>query len=158
FVGLEPVPIRHGLTIAELVCTFAQRDGIELGASGSVGVVAVEGWHRTGHAPAWDRAFVMPSPNMPAYETARVYPGGCLLEGTNLSEGRGTTRPFEIVGAPWIDGRALANDLHATGLEGFVARPITFRPMFQKHAGLDCAGVFVHVTDTATFRPVATYA
>jgi uncharacterized protein YbbC (DUF1343 family) len=94
---------------------------------------------------------------MPTADTALVYPGGCLLEGTNLSEGRGTTRPFEIVGAPWIDGRALAAGLAATGLPGFAARPLTFRPTFQKHAGATCGGVQVHVTDARAFRPVATY-
>ena len=99
----------------------------------------------------------MTSPNMPTADTALVYPGGCLLEGTNLSEGRGTTRPFEIVGAPWLDGRALAEGLKATGLPGFVARPLTFRPTFQKHAGAICGGVQIHVTDATAFRPVATY-
>jgi uncharacterized protein YbbC (DUF1343 family) len=94
---------------------------------------------------------------MPTADTALVYPGGCLLEGTNLSEGRGTTRPFEIVGAPWIDGRALAAGLAATGLPGFHARALTFRPTFQKHGGTICGGVQIHVTDEATFRPVATY-
>jgi len=108
-------------------------------------------------ASAWDRPFVMTSPNMPTAETALVYPGGCLLEGTNLSEGRGTTRPFEIVGAPWLDGRALAEALAATGLQGFVARPLTFQPTFQKHAGTICGGVQIHVTDATAFRPVATY-
>jgi uncharacterized protein YbbC (DUF1343 family) len=94
---------------------------------------------------------------MPTADTALVYPGGCLLEGTNLSEGRGTTRPFEIVGAPWIDGHALARDLAATGLPGFCARPLTFRPTFQKHGGTICGGVQIHVTDPTRFRPVATY-
>ena len=94
---------------------------------------------------------------MPTADTAIVYPGGCLLEGTNLSEGRGTTRPFEIVGAPWIDGQALARALAATGLGGFCARAVTFRPTFQKHAGAICGGVQIHVTDEASFRPVATY-
>jgi uncharacterized protein YbbC (DUF1343 family) len=86
-----------------------------------------------------------------------VYPGGCLLEGTILSEGRGTTRPFEILGAPWIDGSRLATDFHALSLPGVRARPLTFLPTFHKHAGKVCGGVQVHVTDAATFRPVATY-
>jgi uncharacterized protein YbbC (DUF1343 family) len=94
---------------------------------------------------------------MPTYETALVYPGGCLVEGTNLSEGRGTTRPFEVVGAPWIDGARLADELHALGLPGFRARPLTFQPTFQKHAGKVCGGVQVHVTDAEAFRPFATY-
>jgi uncharacterized protein YbbC (DUF1343 family) len=99
----------------------------------------------------------MPSPNMPTYETALVYPGGCLLEGTNLSDGRGTTRPFEITGAPWVDGARLARELQATGLEGFIARPIAFEPTFHKHARKTCGGVQIHPTDPRSFRPVASY-
>lgn len=155
FVGLEPIPVRHSLTIGEIVALFAKRDGIGLGDA--LSIVTVEGWERHSLAPQWDRPFVTTSPNMPTFETALVYPGGCLLEGTNLSEGRGTTRPFEIVGAPWIDGHRLAQGLRATGLTGFVARPITFRPTFQKHAGQICGGVQIHPTDVSTFRPVATY-
>src|SRR5262247_2216366 len=89
--------------------------------------------------------------------TAEVYTGGWRVVGTNLSEGRGTTRPFELVGAPWLDGHALARALASTGLPGFVARPLTFRPTFQKHAGTICGGVQIHPTDEATFRPMATY-
>jgi uncharacterized protein YbbC (DUF1343 family) len=122
-----------------------------------VEVVPVTGLDRAAHATAWDRAFVMPSPNMPTYETALVYPGGCLLEGTNLSEGRGTTRPFEIFGAPWIDGARLASELSALGLSGVRARPLTFSPTFHKHARTVCGGVQVHVTDVEAFRPVRTY-
>jgi uncharacterized protein YbbC (DUF1343 family) len=155
FVGLEAVPIRHALTPGEMVALFAARERLPLGDAFSV--VTVEGWDREAYADAWDRPFVLPSPNMPTLDTAVVYPGGCLLEGTNLSEGRGTTRPFEIVGAPWIDGAQLARDLRATGLSGFVARPLTFRPTFNKHEGQICGGVQVHVTDRAAFRPVATY-
>jgi uncharacterized protein YbbC (DUF1343 family) len=158
FVGLEPVPVRHSLTMGEMLALHAERDGLSLGPDGALAVVPVQGWDRARTASAWDRPFVLPSPNMPTADTALVYPGGCLIEGTNLSEGRGTTRPFELVGAPWIDGHALARGLAATGLSGFVARPTTFRPMFQKHAGAICGGVQIHVTDGAPFRPVATYA
>jgi uncharacterized protein YbbC (DUF1343 family) len=91
---------------------------------------------------------------MPTADTAVVYPGQCLLEGTNLSEGRGTTRPFEICGAPWIDGESLARRLAACDLPGVVFRPLTFRPTFQKHAGIDCGGVQMHVTHRDLFRPV----
>jgi uncharacterized protein YbbC (DUF1343 family) len=154
FVGLEPVPVRHGLTLGEIVAWRAQLERVP---SELVQVVGVRGLHRAAHATAWDRPFVMPSPNMPTYETALVYPGGCLLEGTNLSEGRGTTRPFEILGAPWIDGARLADDLHALGLQGVRARPVTFQPTFHKHAGRVCGGVQVHVIDAAAFRPFATY-
>jgi uncharacterized protein YbbC (DUF1343 family) len=157
FVGLEPIAIRHGLTVGEVLALFAARDGLPLGADGALSILPVRGWDRARTAAAWDRAFVLPSPNMPTAETALVYPGGCLLEGTNLSEGRGTTRPFEIVGAPWIDGAALAEGLAATGLGGFRARALTFRPTFHKHAGVTSGGVQIHVTDEAAFRPVATY-
>jgi uncharacterized protein YbbC (DUF1343 family) len=157
FVGLEAVPVRHSLTVGEILAWVAARDGISLGRDGALALLPVHGWDRASTAAAWDRPFVLPSPNMPTVDTAIVYPGGCLIEGTNLSEGRGTTRPFEIVGAPWIDGRALATGLAATGLPGFRARALTFRPTFQKHAGTICGGVQIHVTDTAAFRPVATY-
>jgi len=154
FVGLEPVPVRHSLTLGEIV---AWRAEVERVPPELVRVVGVAGMEREAHATRWDRPFVMPSPNMPTYETALVYPGGCLVEGTNLSEGRGTTRPFEVVGAPWIDGARLADELHALGLPGFRARPLTFQPTFQKHAGKVCGGVQVHVTDAEAFRPFATY-
>ena len=154
FVGLEPLPVRHGLTLGEVLALRADEEGLP---PGLLEVVRVEGLVRPAHATDWDRPFVMPSPNMPTYETALVYPGGCLLEGTNLSEGRGTTRPFEILGAPWLDGVALAASLAGLGLPGFVARPLTFRPTFQKHAGAVCGGIQVHVTDPRTFRPFAAY-
>jgi uncharacterized protein YbbC (DUF1343 family) len=154
FVGLEPVPVRHSLTLGEIVAWRAEAEGVpkEL-----LQVLPVAGLAREEHATGWDRAFVMPSPNMPTYDTALVYPGGCLVEGTNLSEGRGTTHPFEIVGAPWIDGARLATDLHAEGLPGLRARPVTFQPTFQKHAGILCGGVQIHVTDPGRFRPYASY-
>ena len=154
FVGLEPIPIRHAKTIGEIVSWRAAAEGY----AEAVEVVEVRGLDRAAHASGWDRAFVMPSPNMPTYETALVYPGACLLEGTNLSEGRGTTRPFEITGAPWVCGAQLARDLEAMDLPGFRARPVTFLPMFHKHAKVVCGGVEVHVTDPLAFRPVATYA
>lgn len=153
FVGLEPIPIRHGKTYGEIVAERARTEDL----TRALELVAVEGWDRTGYADRWDRPFVMPSPNMPTLETAVVYPGGCLIEATNLSEGRGTTRPFELVGAPWLDGTRLARDLHDSGLGGFRARPTSFLPTFQKHRGVECGGVQLHVTDRATFRPVATY-
>jgi uncharacterized protein YbbC (DUF1343 family) len=154
FVGLEPIAVRHALTLGEIV---AWRARVERLAREAVAVIGVRDVARDAHAPSWDRPFVMPSPNMPSYETALVYPGGCLVEGTNLSEGRGTTRPFEIVGAPWINGAKLADALNAIGLPGVVARPLTFRPTFHKHAGQTCGGVQVHVTDARAVRPVATY-
>lgn len=157
FVGLEPVPIRHGMTIAELIALHVRAAGRELGPNEALSVVELVGWDRAQYATDWDRPFVSPSPNMPTADTALVYPGGCLIEGTNLSEGRGLTRPFEMVGAPWLDGRKLASELNGLGLGGFVARAIEFSPTFHKHAGQRCGGVQVHPTDPRSFRPVATY-
>jgi uncharacterized protein YbbC (DUF1343 family) len=154
FVGLEPTAIRHSLTLGEIVSWRAEEEGVP---RDQLKVLGVAGLAREEHASEWDRPFVAPSPNMPTYLTTLVYPGGCLVEGTNLSEGRGTTRPFEIVGAPWLDGARLADDLHGLALPGLRARPLTFRPTFQKHAGSVCGGVQIHVTDPAVFRPVATY-
>jgi uncharacterized protein YbbC (DUF1343 family) len=154
FVGLEPIPARHGLTLGDIVAWRADVEGLPREA---VRVVGVAGGAHEEDASAWDRPFVMPSPNMPTPDTALVYPGGCLVEGTNLSEGRGTTRPFEIVGAPWIDGERLAGALHALALPGFRARPVVFQPGFQKHAGRRCGGVQIHVTDRRAFRPFETY-
>ncbi|MEO8798475.1 MAG: exo-beta-N-acetylmuramidase NamZ domain-containing protein, partial [Polyangiaceae bacterium] len=146
--------VRHALTLGEIVAWRAKTQGF---TPAQVEIVPVAELDKTLHAPDWHRPFVMPSPNMPTYETALVYPGGCLIEGTNLSEGRGTTRPFEMLGAPWIDGAKLAHDFTALDFQGVKVRPITFRPTFQKHAKELCGGVFVHVTDRQTFRPVATY-
>lgn len=157
FVGLEPLPIRHALTIGEILALFMERDGHPLGADGALSVVPVRGWERYRTAEAWGRPFVPPSPNMPTVETALVYPGACLVEGTNLSEGRGTTTPFQLVGAPFLDGAALAAQLADTGVPGAWVRPVTFRPTFEKHAGQLCHGVMLHVTNAQLFRPVATY-
>ncbi len=153
FVGLERIPIRHGLTLGEIVAWRARQEGY----ADLVQVLVVTGLDRGADASAWDRDFVLTSPNMPTRDTALVYPGGCLLEGTNLSDGRGTTRPFEMTGAPWVSGKKLADGLLATGLPGFVARPLVFEPTFHKHAKQACGGVQIHVTCRASFRPVATY-
>ena len=152
FVGLEPIAVRHSLTLGEITAWRAAKEGLA-----GLTVVGTDA-PRDIDARRWDRAMPLPSPNMPTFETALVYPGGCLLEGTNLSDGRGTTRPFEITGAPFVDGEALARDLAETKLPGFVARPLTFLPTFHKHAGKACGGVQIHVTHPETFRPVATYA
>jgi uncharacterized protein YbbC (DUF1343 family) len=157
FVGLEALPIRHALSIGELLAQFMERDGKALGAEGALSVVPLLGWERHRGAEAWGRPFVMPSPNMPTAETALVYPGGCLVEGTNLSEGRGTTAPFQLVGAPFLDGEALAEAMIASGSPGVQVRPVAFRPAFEKHAGQTCRGVMLHVTNPLLFRPVATY-
>jgi uncharacterized protein YbbC (DUF1343 family) len=148
FVGLEPTPIRHALTLGEIVAWRREVEKLDV----PLEIVRCE-WDRDASAERW----VLPSPNMPTPDTALVYPGGCLVEGTNLSEGRGTTRPFEIVGAPFIDGVRLARELRHTHLPGFHARPLHFLPTFQKHANVPCGGVQIHVTDARAFRPVATY-
>jgi uncharacterized protein YbbC (DUF1343 family) len=157
FVGLEPLPIRHSLTVGEILAHFFERDGLPLGPEGALSVVPVLGWERFRTAAAWGRPFVLPSPNMPTVETALVYPGACLLEGTNLSEGRGTTVPFQMVGAPFLRGDDLAGDLREAGLPGVQVRPASFRPTFDKFAGQVCHGVMFHVTDATSFRPVTTY-
>jgi uncharacterized protein YbbC (DUF1343 family) len=150
FVGEYPLANRHGLTIGELCRSFAAHDGIADRLR--LEVVWMEGhdrarWHAETGAP-----WVLPSPNMPTPDTAAVYVGGCLFEGTNLSEGRGTTRPFELVGAPYIDDpHRLASLAAAQGVPGAVLRPCFFRPTFQKHAGKLCGGLQVHVVDRGAF-------
>jgi uncharacterized protein YbbC (DUF1343 family) len=157
FVGLEPMAIRHAMTIGEILSMFAERDKLALGPDGALGVVGTAGWERYRTATSWARPFIAPSPNMPTVETALVYPGACLVEGTNLSEGRGTTQPFQCVGAPFLDEERLAKQLSEYGVVGALVRPYVFRPMFGKFANEICRGVMVHVTDAMLFRPVATY-
>jgi len=153
FVGLHPVPTRHGMTVGEIA--RYTRDAFYPNAE--LDVVMLEGWSRSDYFDDTDLPWAMPSPNMPTIETAVVYPGGCLLEATNLSEGRGTTRPFEIVGAPFLDGWKMADALNDHGLAGVAFRPIQFEPTFNKHAQKVCGGVFVHVTDRHAFEPVLAY-
>jgi uncharacterized protein YbbC (DUF1343 family) len=155
FVGLEPIVARHGLTLGEILAHFLSVDGHQPGEAFSI--VGCQGWERLRGAEAWGRPFVPPSPNMPSLETALLYPGGCLVEGTNLSEGRGTSFPFRVIGAPFLDGRALARELGDAHLPGVMVRPTTFKPSFEKHAGLLCHGVMLHVSSPATFRPITTY-
>ncbi len=150
FVGLFPIPMRHGLTIAELARFFNERFG--LGAT--LDVVPMEGWSRGMYFDDTDVPWIMPSPNMPTLETAIVYPGQVLFEGTQLSEARGTTRPFELVGAPWIDADSFAARMNAYVLPGVHFRATYFEPTFQKHARQTCGGCQIHVTDRDTFRPV----
>ena len=152
FVGLFPIPMRHGLTIGELARLFNEQ--FALGAD--LEVVAMEGWRRADFADDCQMPWVMPSPNMPTLDSAIVYPGTVLLEGTLASEGRGTTRPFELVGGPWVRAEAFADRLNAHGLPGVIFRPAVFEPTFQKHHGVTCEGCQIHVTDRATFAPVVT--
>jgi uncharacterized protein YbbC (DUF1343 family) len=153
FVGRYPLPVRHGMTPGELAGLFNSVFGIGC----DLRVVPMAGWRRGMRFGGTGLPWVAPSPNMPTPSTAEVYPGACLVEGTNLSEARGTTRPFELTGAPWLDGARWTESLRAERLEGCVLRPTTFRPEFQKHAGRSCGGIQVHVTDPDRFRPFETY-
>jgi len=153
FVGLHPLPVRHGMTVGELALLFRE----ELGLRVDLQVVRMRGWRRAMEFEDTGLPWVAPSPNMPTVDTAFVYPGGCLVEGTNLSEGRGTTRPFELVGAPWLDAWRLARDMERERVPGVRFRPAFFTPMFQKHGGRLCAGVQVHVTDRRRFPAFLTY-
>ena len=152
FVGLFPIPMRHGLTIGELARLCNETFGLHA----ALEVLPLEGWQREMYQDDTGLPWVLPSPNLPTLESAMTYPGMVLLEGTNLSEGRGTTRPFEIVGAPWLDAHRLADALHELRLPGVHFRPANFQPTFQKHASQTCGGCQVHVTDRSAFRPVLT--
>jgi uncharacterized protein YbbC (DUF1343 family) len=152
FVGLLPVPNRHGMTIGEIARFAARLDG----TSDALTVVPMEGWRRGMPFEETGVPWVMPSPNMPTPDTALVYPGGCLLEATWASEGRGTTRPFELVGAPEVSADELARFLEAERLPGARFRPASFVPTFHKHAGRSCGGVQIHVTDRRAFLPYRT--
>jgi uncharacterized protein YbbC (DUF1343 family) len=152
FVGQFPLPTRHGMTIGELSRMFNEHWGIGC----ELEVLELDGWSRELWFEETDVPWVLPSPNMPTVETATVFPGSVHLEGTQLSEGRGTTRPFEIVGAPYVDPFELARRLEGFGLPGVKFRPTGFMPTFQKHAGKACGGVQIHVLERLEFRPVLT--
>jgi len=153
FVGMHPLAVRHGMTSGELALLFRE----ELALDVDLRVVPMKGWRRPMAYETTGLPWVLPSPNMPTVDTAYVYPGGCLVEGTNLSEGRGTTRPFELVGAPWLDGHALARALEGERIPGCAFRAAAFTPTFQKHAGALCHGVQVHVTDRRRFPAFLAY-
>jgi len=153
FVGAHDLPIRHGLTIGELARLYQTEKRLD---NTALEIVPCEGWRRDMFFEDTGLPWVLPSPNMPTIETALVYPGQCLLEGTNLSEGRGTTRPFELCGAPWLDAAAVAEQLNGEGLPGVAFRAAVFRPTFQKHAGRHCGGVQLHVTDRRAFQSART--
>jgi len=153
FVGLHPLATRHGMTVGELALMFRKERQLAV----DLKIVRMRGWRRGMSFEDTGLPWVMPSPNMPTPDTAWVYPGGCLVEGTNLSEGRGTTRPFELVGAPWLDPWKLARALASEKLPGVAFRPVFFTPTFQKHAGRLCGGVQVHVTDRRRFSAWLTY-
>ena len=150
FVGQFPIPLRHGMTIGELARLFNEAFGI----GAKLEVVPLDGWRRSMYHDETGLPWVIPSPNLPTLDSAIVYPGAVLFEGTRLSEGRGTTRPFELIGAPWIDGERLADAMNARGLAGVHFRPAFFEPTFQKHAKMSCGGCQIHVLDRRAFRPV----
>lgn len=152
FIGLYPIPMRHGLTVGELAAFVNS----ECGIGADLEVIQLANWHRGQWLDCTDLPWVMPSPNMPTLSTATVYPGTVLVEGTNLSEGRGTTRPFELIGAPFLDGGRMATYLGALNLPGARFRPVWFRPTFDKWCGELCGGVQIHVTDRLCFRPFRT--
>ena len=152
FVGLFPIPTRHGMTLGELARLFNEHFEINC----ELEVVTMDGWNRNSWHDETDAPWVMPSPNMPTLDAATVFPGTVHCEGTQISEGRGTTRPFELVGAPYITSEEYAAQLNDAKLPGVYFRSCIFRPTFQKHAGIGCGGVQIHVTDRDQFEPVTT--
>jgi uncharacterized protein YbbC (DUF1343 family) len=149
FVGMYPISHRHGMTVGELASMFNEAFGIGC----KLKVVKVAGWKR---AQYWNREWVMPSPNMPTFDTALVYVGQCLLEATNISEGRGTTRPFEIFGAPFVAHKEVLEHKAIKSLKGVIFRPVFFEPTFNKFKGDVCKGFQIHVTDKRTFNSLRT--
>jgi uncharacterized protein YbbC (DUF1343 family) len=152
FVGQRPIPVRHGMTIGEIGLYLKS----EYYHSLDLEVISMSGWSRKSWFDETGLPWVMPSPNMPLPDTAIVYPGMCLLEGTNLSEGRGTTRPFEIFGAPFINPEILVKRLDEYKLPGVIFRPLYFQPTFQKHEGKLCGGAQMHITNRQRFKPFKT--
>lgn len=152
FVGAYPIAIRHGMTMGELALMM----NTDFGIGCDLHVVTCANWRRAQDATQTGLPWVPPSPNVPSVDTALIYPGTCLIEGTNLSEGRGTTKPFELIGAPYIDAHALADRLNQRNLPGARFRPAWFTPSFSKHQGLLCAGVQIHLTDRKALTPVET--
>lgn len=152
FVGMLPIPMRHGMTVGELALMFNREFLIDC----ELEVVKMEGWRREIWHEATKLPWVMPSPNIPTVDTAVVYPGSVMIEGTNVSEGRGTSRPFEIIGAPFIDPYELIDELKKDTLPGVMFRPLRFQPTFHKFAGETCGGIQLHVIDRNAFKPVIT--
>lgn len=153
FIGLYPIPLQHGMTTGELARLFNDKF---LKKKAQLTVVPMEGWRRTDWFDDTGLPWVLPSPNLPTLDSAVVYPGQVIFEGTNLSEGRGTTKPFELFGAPWIDGYTLARELNALQLPGVRFREAWFTPTFSKFKGERCGGCQLHVTDRATYRSIPT--
>jgi len=152
FVGRYPIAVRHGMTAGELAELFNR----EFGIGCRLEIIRMQGWTRKSWFDQTGLPWIPPSPNMPTLETAAVYPGMCLIEGTNLSEGRGTTKPFELAGAPFLDSERFAKALNDEKLPGIVFRPASFKPSFHKWAGKTCGGVQLHVTERDAFKPYLT--
>jgi uncharacterized protein YbbC (DUF1343 family) len=152
FVGQFPIPTRHGMTIGELARLFNEHFAI----GADLEVIAMDGWDRRMYWDDTGLPWVMPSPNIPTLDSAIVFPGTVHIEGTQASEGRGTTRPFELVGAPWVRAEAFAAGLNRRGLPGVHFRAVVFEPTFQKHARVACGGCQIHILDRHAFRPVLT--
>ena len=152
FVGLYPIPMRHGMTIGELARLFNEHFGI----GAQLEVMPMAGWRRDMYHDEARAPWVMPSPNIPTLDSAIVYPGTVLFEGTNVSEGRGTTRPFELVGAPGVVAERFTDALNQRQLPGVFFRPTVFEPTFHKHAKQTCGGCQIHIVDRRAFRPVLT--
>ncbi|HZH29325.1 MAG TPA: DUF1343 domain-containing protein [Pyrinomonadaceae bacterium] len=152
FVGQFPLPTRHGMTVCELAKMFREHWGIKC----ELDLVLMDGWTRELWFDETDAVWVLPSPNIPVLDSATVFPGTVHLEGTQMSEGRGTTKPFELIGAPYIDPAKYKRELDSLGLPGVHFRASSFQPTFQKHAGRACGGVQIHVTDRGQFEPVST--
>lgn len=152
FVGLYPIPVRHGMTIGELALYFNKEEKIGC----KLHVVRMEGWKRKWYFDETDLPWINPSPNMRSVDAALLYPGMCLIEATNLSEGRGTNHPFELIGAPFIKGDELTSTLNKLKLDGVSFKPENFRPTFQKWAGQDCRGIEIKITDRRKFKSVLT--
>ena len=147
FVGLAPVPMRHGMTIGEMAAFFRDTENLDL----ELHICRMDGWRRWMYFPDTGLPWVWPSPNMPTFDTAGVYPGQVVLEGTNLSEGRGTTKPFEVFGAPFLDIARLGDRMSRWNLKGFILRPQLFEPTFHKWKGCTCRGFQIHVTEPEKF-------
>jgi uncharacterized protein YbbC (DUF1343 family) len=150
FVGQYPIATRHAMTVGELARMFNDKFAINC----DLEIIRMDGWSREQWLDETDAPWVIPSPNMPTLETATVFPGTVHLEGTQMSEGRGTTRPFELIGAPYIEASEYARQLNAIGFAGVYFRACGFQPTFQKHAGRTCGGVQIHVTNRDEFEPV----
>ena len=150
FVGMYPIPMRHGMTIGEIARLFNEHFAI----GADLEVITMEGWTRELYWDETGLTWIISSPNIPTFDTTTVYPGAVLFEGTNVSEGRGTTRPFELIGAPWVIAERFAEAMNRRELPGVFFRPALFEPTFHKHAKQGCAGCQIHMRDRWTFRPV----